>query len=409
MEATPRGIRPHLALFGRRNVGKSSLINALAQQPLAIVSDTPGTTTDPVYKNMELLPFGPVVLIDTPGLDDVGTLGMQRVEASRAVLKKTDLALVVLEPLSELHPVERELLELLKSGRTPFLVIVNKSDTGTCPESLRKTLAEFGANPHLVSARENIGIQDLRGKGIQEKLKDFDTGTIVGDLVQPGDTVLLVVPIDLAAPKGRLILPQVQTIRDLLDADCISIICKERELRAAIDGLRRPPALVVTDSQAFLKVAADVPRGVPFTSFSVLFARYKGDLNAFVSGIRAMNTLPPDARILIAESCTHHQVADDIGRVKIPRWMRQVYGGGLQFTFAQGITFPEDLASYHLVVHCGACMNNRRAVLERIAACQAAGVPITNYGLMIAHLHGVLEEALKPFGLSLETGAKTQD
>lgn len=406
MEATPRGIRPHIALFGRRNVGKSSMINALAQQPLAIVSDTPGTTTDPVYKNMELLPFGPVVLIDTPGLDDVGKLGMQRVEASRAVLKKTDLALVVLEPVSELHPVERELLDLLKSGRTPFLVIVNKSDSGNLPESLKQSLAEYGAVPHLVSARDGIGIQELRGKAIQEKLKDFDTGTIIGDLVQPGDTVILVVPIDLAAPKGRLILPQVQTIRDLLDADCISIICKERELRAAIDGLKRPPALVVTDSQAFLKVAADVPRGVPFTSFSVLFARYKGDLNAFVDGIRAMKTLPPDAKILIAESCTHHQVADDIGRVKIPRWMRQVYGGGLQFTFAQGITFPADLASYHLVVHCGACMNNRRAVLERIAACRSAGVPITNYGLMIAHLHGVLEEAIRPFGLSVEPEKK---
>jgi len=404
MEATPRGIRPHIALFGRRNVGKSSLINALAQQPLAIVSDTPGTTTDPVYKNMELLPFGPVVLIDTPGLDDVGTLGMQRVEASRAVLRKTDLALVVLEPVSELHPVERELLDLLKTGRTPFLVILNKCDSGSIPESLKNALVDSGAALHNVSARDGIGIHELRGKAIQEKLKDFDSGTIVGDLVQPGDTVILVVPIDLAAPKGRLILPQVQTIRDLLDADCISVICKERELRAAIDGLRRPPALVVTDSQAFLKVAADVPRGVPFTSFSVLFARYKGDLNAFVDGIRALKNLPPDGKVLIAESCTHHQVADDIGRVKIPRWMRQVYGGGLQFTFAQGTTFPADLSTYHLVVHCGACMNNRRAVLDRIAVCRTAGVPITNYGLMIAHLHGVLEEAIRPFGLSVDTG-----
>ncbi|MFZ2955501.1 MAG: [FeFe] hydrogenase H-cluster maturation GTPase HydF [Candidatus Ozemobacteraceae bacterium] len=402
MEATPRGIRPHIALFGRRNVGKSSLINAFANQALAIVSDTPGTTTDPVYKNMELLPFGPVVLIDTPGLDDVGELGRMRVEASRAVLKKTDLALVVLEPCAALDPGERELLEILKTGRTPYLVIVNKADLGNIPDSLREELGRFGASPYLISAKAGTGIQELRGKAIQEKLKDFDTGTILGDLVQPGDIVMLVVPIDLAAPKGRLILPQVQTIRDLLDSDCIVVTAKERELRAALDSLKNPPALVVTDSQAFLKVAADVPPGVPFTSFSVLFARYKGDLEALVDGIRALKKLPKDAKILIAESCTHHQVADDIGRVKIPRWMRQTYGGGLQFTFYQGVDFPENLSDFHLVVHCGACMTNRRAVLNRIAMCRAAGVPITNYGLMIAHLHGVLADAIRPFGLSIE-------
>jgi len=401
MDATPRGIRPHIALFGRRNVGKSSLINAITGQELAIVADLPGTTTDPVYKNMELLPFGPVVLIDTPGLDDVGTVGALRVEAARQVLRKTDLALVVLEPLPHLDPTEIELLELLSSGKTPFLVIVNKCDTGKPPESLLAELKRYTVVPVAVSARERSGVDDLRAVHMQSKLKDFDTGTIVGDLVKPGDVVVLVVPIDLAAPKGRLILPQVQTIRDLLDADCIAITAKERELRAVIDGLRQPPALVITDSQAFLKVAADVPRGVPFTSFSVLFARYKGDLAAYVEGIRQFIGRPVKKKILISEVCTHHQMADDIGRVKIPRWLRQTYGGELQFEFCQGCSYPKNLAEFDLVVQCGGCMVNRRAILDRIEDCRRQGVPITNYGILIAHLHGVLEDAIKPFGLSV--------
>ena len=404
MDTTPRSIRPHIALFGRRNVGKSSLINALTGQKIALVSDTPGTTTDPVYKNMELLPLGPVVLIDTAGLDDVGELGQMRVEASRQVLRKTDLALVVLEPRKELEESERELLDTLRHGRTPFLVLVNKCDTGAVPDRLRDELAGLGLTAIPVSAVTGQGIEEVRARHIQGKLKDFDAGTILGDLVQPGDVVILVVPIDLAAPKGRLILPQVQTIRDLLDADCISVVAKERELRAALDSLKKPPALVVTDSQAFLKVAGDVPRGVPFTSFSVLFARYKGDLTAYLGGIRALRDLKPGSRILVSETCTHHQVADDIGRVKIPRWMRQAYGGDLRFEFCQGAALPADLASFQLVVQCGGCMVNRRTVLDHIATCQAAGVPITNYGILIAHLHGVLEEAIKPFGLALDPG-----
>ncbi|MBF0500477.1 MAG: [FeFe] hydrogenase H-cluster maturation GTPase HydF [Candidatus Riflebacteria bacterium] len=402
MDAAPRGIRPHIAIFGRRNVGKSSLINALADQPLAIVFDTPGTTTDPVYKNMELLPFGPVVLIDTPGLDDIGDLGRMRVEASHAVLKKTDLALVVLEPREKLDVCERDLLNALKAARTPYLVIVNKTDIEAIPDSLRNELAVFGEIPYPLSSLKGTGVCDFRGKIMQEKLKDFDTGPIIGDLVKPGDVVILVVPIDLAAPKGRIILPQVQTIRDLLDSDCITVTVKESELRSAIDVLRVKPALVVTDSQAFAEVAAIVPKGVPFTGFSVLFARYKGDLKAFIDGINSLARLPVDANILIAESCTHHQVADDIGRIKIPRWMRQKYGEGLQFTYSQGISFPGNLSEYNLVVHCGACMTNRRAVLARIATCREAGVPITNYGLLIAHMHGILGEALRPFGLSVE-------
>lgn len=402
MQATPRGIRPHIALFGRRNVGKSSLINALTGQETALVSATAGTTTDPVYKNMELLPFGPVVLIDTAGLDDVGELGAMRIEASRKVLQKTDLALVVVEPVPCLHEVEKELLTSLKQGKTPFLIVVNKCEELNAPESLLQELTLFGGEIVQVSATSGQGINILKADKIQKTLKDFDAGTIIGDLVKPGDVVILVVPIDLAAPKGRLILPQVQTIRDLLDSDTIVVVAKERELRSAIDALKKPPALVVTDSQVFLKVASDVPHGVPFTSFSVLFARYKGDLGAYISGISALKKAGENARILIAESCTHHQMADDIGRVKIPRWMRQTYGGKLEFEFCQGSNYPEGLNRFDLVVQCGGCMVNRREILKRIELCRQAGVPITNYGILIAHLQGVLEEAVKPFGLTLD-------
>jgi len=388
-------------------VGKSSLINAITSQDIAIVSAIPGTTTDPVYKNMELLPFGPVVLIDTAGIDDVGEIGRIRVEATRKILAKTDLGIIVLEPCDALQPSERELLNSLKAGRIPFLVVVNKCDSGEIPQRLRSELSTIGVEPFAVSARNGSGIETLRALKIQSCLKDFDAGTILGNLVHPGDVVILVVPIDLAAPKGRLILPQVQTIRELLDSDCITMVVKERELRAAIGLLKRPPAMVITDSQAFLEVAGDVPRGVPFTSFSVLFARYKGDLNVFLSGIEEMKSLKPGARVLIAESCTHHQVADDIGRVKIPRWMRQTYGGDLKFEFSQGANLPADLSGFQLVIQCGGCMVNRRTVLDHIATCQAAKVPITNYGLVIAHLLGVLEEAIKPFGLSARVSRKS--
>ena len=401
MLATPRSIRPHISIFGRRNVGKSSLINAITDQNIALVSDTAGTTTDPVYKNMELLPFGPVVLIDTAGLDDTGKLGQLRIEASQKILKRTDLALVVLEPRQNLSHDEKELLDLLKLGRTPFLMIINKCETKEISGTFIDELKNYGNKIIKISAKCNIGIEELRSRHIQSMLKDFDTGTILSDLVKPGQTIVLVVPIDLAAPKGRLILPQVQTIRELLDTDCIAVVVKERELRAAIENMKQLPALVVTDSQAFLKVAGDVPRGVDFTSFSVLFARYKGDLKTYLEAIRALKQIKKNAKILIAESCTHHQLADDIGKVKIPRWLRQVYGGGLEFTFCQGINFPENLSEFDLVVQCGGCMTNRKAILSRIEICQNAKVPITNYGILIAHLHGVLDEAIKPFGLSL--------
>lgn len=399
MKATPRSIRPHIAIFGRRNVGKSSIINALTEQNIALVSDVAGTTADPVYKNMELVPMGPVVIIDTAGLDDVGELGKMRVEASRNILKKTDLALVVIEPLSKLHKVEEELLDVLKTDQTKFLVLINKCDNNTAPASLVEQIKTFGTTPIEISAKNNIGIHELRATDIQNKLKDFSAGTIVSDIVKPGQTIILVVPIDLSAPKGRLILPQVQTIRELLDSDCIVIVAKETELKSAIANLKVPPALVITDSQVFQKVAEDVPSGIPFTSFSVLFARYKGDLQAYLHGVNILKTMSSKANILIAESCTHHQVEDDIGRVKIPKWLRKKYGEELKFEFCQGVSFPENLSEYDLVVQCGGCMTNRKAILSRIEECQAAGVGITNYGILIAHIHGVLDEAIKPFDL----------
>ncbi|HNW35562.1 MAG TPA: [FeFe] hydrogenase H-cluster maturation GTPase HydF [Candidatus Ozemobacteraceae bacterium] len=399
MNVAPRGIRPHIAIFGRRNVGKSSIINSLTGQNIALVSETPGTTTDPVYKNMEILPLGPVVFIDTAGLDDVGALGSMRVEASLAVLKKTDLALVVLEPAHILDSCELELLAALKTAGTPFLVIVNKCDEEGVPETMGAQLLGMGVTPIPVSAKTGKGIEALRGTHITQKLKDFDAGTILGDLVSPGDFVVLVVPIDSAAPKGRIILPQVQSIRDLLDSGCIPVVTREHELRAAIAGLAKPPALVVTDSQVFRKVSEDVPKGIPFTSFSVVFARYKGDLATYVAGVKSLDTLKPDARILIVEACTHHQMPDDIGRVKIPRWMREKFGPGLRFEYARGSVLPADLKSFDLAVQCGGCMANRRGILSQMSAVAEAGVPITNYGILIAWLHGVLDEAIRPFGL----------
>ena len=401
MQATPRGIRPHVAIFGRRNVGKSSLINALTGQDIALVSDTAGTTADPVYKNIELLPFGPVVLIDTAGLDDVGELGKLRVEASLKVMKKTDLALVVLEPSDCLHDSEKELLEKLKRQKVPFIVVVNKCETAAISQALNDEIVAFGTEPVQVSTRTGQGIESLRADKMQQGLIGFDTGVIAGDLIEPGQVVILVTPIDISAPKGRLILPQVQTIRDLLDADALTLVVKETELKQALAALKEPPALVVTDSQVFFKVAAILPSGIPFTSFSVLFARYKGDLAAYVAGVAALHKKGASARILIAESCTHHQMEDDIGRVKIPMWVRKKYGESVSFDFCQGVNFPADLGRYDLVVQCGGCMTNRRDILARIEACRAAGVPITNYGILIGHLHGVLEEALKPFGLSV--------
>lgn len=395
MHDTPRGSRLHIALFGRRNAGKSSLINALTRQEIAIVSPVAGTTTDPVYKSMEILPIGPVVLIDTGGLDDTGELGDLRVAKSLALLNKTDLALLVADHRQGQGEVEREFIEAAGQKKIPVIGVLNKIDL---PPDSRPTDFPLPDIPWVkVSALTGRGITELKQAMIRSAPKEWTAPTIAGDLAPPGELALLVVPIDLAAPKGRLILPQVQTLRDLLDHDCLAMVVKERELKAALSRLQRPPALVITDSQAFLKVDADTPPGVSVTSFSILFARYKGDLAALAAGALAVKNLQPGDRVLIAEACTHHRVADDIGTVKIPRWLRQIVGGDLHFEWSSGTGLPGDLGRFSLIVHCGACMINRREMISRIMAAQAAGAPIVNYGVLIAYVHGILRRALGPF------------
>jgi [FeFe] hydrogenase H-cluster maturation GTPase HydF len=396
LNETPRGSRLHIAIFGRRNAGKSSLINALTNQNIAIVSDVPGTTTDPVYKSMEILPIGPVVLIDTAGIDDVGELGSLRIEKALAVLAKTDLLLLVVDPVSGAGSYEDEVIRKAKQNKVPVVAVVNKMDIHP-----NASLPDFGAKSNIpvipVSALTRQGINELKLAMIKSAPKDWVTPTILGDLISPGDTVVLVTPIDLAAPKGRLILPQVQTIRDILDNDAMAYVVKERELKAAMANLANKPRLVVTDSQAFLKVAADTPKDVPMTSFSILFARYKGNLQTMVEGVQAIDKLIPGDKVLVSEACTHHRVEDDIGTVKIPRWLRQLVGGALDFQYVSGLELPPDLQDYKLIVHCGACMINRKEMLNRLVKAQQAGVPIVNYGVLIAHVLGILKRALAPF------------
>lgn len=396
-QPTPKSLRLHIAFFGRRNVGKSSLLNALTRQQVSIVSEVAGTTTDPVEKPMELLPLGPVQFIDTAGIDDEGALGEMRVARTRQVLDRTDLAIVVLDG-SGVGQFERQLLGELGLRKTPVVAVLNKADLHQPADSVLADLRQAGAVPVIASAATGQGLADLRAAILAAAPADyFDNTALVNDLVGPGELAILVVPIDKEAPRGRLIMPQVQAIRDLLDGDAMCMVVKERELRSALDRLNTSPKLVVTDSQAFLKVAADTPNDVPMTSFSVLMARFKGDLAAQVAGARTIGTLKAGDRVLIAEACTHHPIGEDIGRVKIPRWLTQYVGGRLQIEHVQGHDFPPDLASYRLVIHCGGCTLNRREVLNRILKCQAAGVPITNYGLAIAFSLGILDRALSPF------------
>ena len=396
LNETPRGSRLHIAIFGRRNAGKSSLINALTNQNVAIVSEVPGTTTDPVYKSMEILPLGPVVLIDTAGIDDVGDLGALRIKKTLAVVAKTDLLLLVIDPVHEVGTYEEDIVVKARQSGVPVVGVLNKMDIyhDVQPDAMAGKL-DIPIIP--VSAVTAAGINRLKMAIIEKAPKDWTQQTILGDLITPGDVVVLVTPIDLAAPKGRLILPQVQTIRDILDNDAMTLVVKERELKAALDNLKEKPKLVVTDSQAFLKVAADTPKDVLMTSFSILFARYKGNLRALAQGAMAIEDLAPGDKVLVAEACTHHRVEDDIGTVKIPRWLRQLVGGALDFTWASGLELPTDLASYKLIVHCGACMINRKEMLHRLRVAQAAGVPMVNYGVLIAHVLGILERALQPF------------
>ena len=399
MKDTPRGLRLHIALFGRRNAGKSSLVNALCGQAVSVVSEVPGTTTDPVEKAMELAPLGPVLFVDTAGLDDLGDLGALRVERTRKLLDRVDLAVVVARA-DTWGEVEDELVAVLAKKGVALVVALNHADEVdvAVAASRAHALEARGLEVVTTDALHGHGLGDLRGALARRAPKaGLDAPPLLSDLVPPGELVVLVTPIDPEAPKGRLILPQVQAIRDLLDGDQMALVVKERELRAALDRLRRPPALVVTDSQVFLKVAADTPSEIPLTSFSILMARAKGDLAAFVRGGRAIDSLRPGARVLLAEACTHHPTAEDIGRVKIPRWLEQYVGGKLSFSSVQGHDFPEDLSTYDLVVHCGACTLGRREVLGRVEACRAAGVPVTNYGVAIATTLGILERALSPF------------
>jgi [FeFe] hydrogenase H-cluster maturation GTPase HydF len=402
MQAAPKGLRLHIGIFGRRNVGKSSILNALTGQETAIVSPQAGTTTDPVEKPMELLPLGPVVFIDTAGIDDEGALGEQRMAKTMQVLQRTELALVVMEAgtktVSDTVSFEGELLEKLRRLKVPGIVVCNKVDVRPPAEEHEALASENGFPFCAVSATKGTGIDELRRAIIRSAPEELmATPAVVSDLVGPGKVAVLVAPIDKEAPKGRLIVPQVQAIRDLLDGDSIAVVTKERELRRTLEMLKERPAIVVTDSQAFLKVAADTPQDVPMTSFSILFARLKGDLVEMVKGAMEIQNLRSGDKVMIAEACTHHPITDDIGTVKIPRWLNQFVGGKVEFEFWRGHDSPGNLRAYRLVVHCGACMWNRREMLSRIAVAKEAGVPITNYGLAIAYTLGIFERALRPF------------
>lgn len=402
MNAAPRGIRLHIGIFGRRNVGKSSLLNALTRQQVSIVSPQPGTTTDPVEKPMEMSPLGPVLFIDTAGVDDVGALGAQRVASTMKVLERTELAILVLAE-DGLGSLEIALLDAFDQRKIPVLPVLNKIDLTKPADATLDRLIHRGLKPISVSAARGDGLAELREALVDLAPEEFlNSPTVLSDLVPPGECAVLVVPIDKEAPKGRLILPQSQAIRDLLDHDAYAIVVQERELRGALDSLKRKPALVVTDSQAFLKVAGDTPPDVPMTSFSILFARQKGDLLQFARGALAIDSLQPGDRIAIAEACSHHPVGEDIGRVKIPRWLGQYVGGSLNVEQVQGRDFIADPKQFKLVIHCGSCMLNRREVLSRIFNCNRAGVPITNYGMAIAYSLGIFERALQPFPAALD-------
>lgn len=397
MQTAPKSFRLHIGIFGRRNVGKSSVLNAITRQQVSIVSEFAGTTTDPVEKPMELLPLGPVLFIDTAGIDDAGALGELRVRKTRQVIERTDLGVLVTEPQAW-GDFEESILQEFLNRKTPAIVVFNKSDTGAPDAALIARLNERRIPIVYTAAVSGFGILDFRQALLNNAPESFVSNpAILGDLVGPGGFAVLVVPIDKEAPKGRLIMPQVQSIRDLLDSDSYCVVVKERELPAALENMKKPPSLVVTDSQAFLKVAADTPESVPMTSFSILFARFRGDLMTQVEGTMAIDNLKAGDRVLVAEHCSHHPIGEDIGRVKIPRWLTQYVGGKLEFDHVQGHDFPEDPGAYRLVIHCGACTANRREVLSRIMRCRQAGVPITNYGLTIAYSLGIFDRALEPF------------
>ena len=388
LNETPSGERTHIGFFGARNAGKSSLVNAVTGQELAVVSDVKGTTTDPVRKAMELLPLGPVVIIDTPGFDDEGALGLERVKKTREILRTCDIAVLVVDASAGMTPTDRELLDLIRERDIPFLTVWNKTDLAAAQPVPEGTAA--------ASSLTGDGISELKERLARLK-PEREERPLAGDLVSPGELCVLVCPIDESAPKGRLILPQQQVIRDLMDHGAIPVVCRDTELEALLKKPGLDPALVITDSQAFRTVSAIVPDALPLTSFSILMARYKGFLDTAVKGISAAGNLQDGDRILLAEGCTHHRQCNDIGTVKIPRWLRQYTGKELQIDTCSGRECPEDLTTYRLVIHCGGCMLTENAVLARMNQAIRQGIPFTNYGIAIAFMTGALERSLRLF------------
>ena len=390
MNQTPKGMRVHIGIFGRRNAGKSSVINALTKQNIALVSDVAGTTTDPVFKAMEILPLGPVMIIDTAGIDDIGDLGKLRIGKTKEVMTKTDVAVIVIDAANDVSDFERSLVSEFKKLGTTYILAANKIETVADPaERIAFLDKAFGEKVVPISALKKKGIDELRSLIVKTAPEAFEDGPMLRDLVKEGDTVVLCVPIDTAAPKGR-------TIRDILDANAKAVVVKENQLAEQLDNLKEPPALVVTDSQVFAKADRAVPKEIPLTSFSILMARQKGNLSGLAAGAKAVENLKPGDKVLIAEACTHVCQAEDIGRVKIPAWLNKKVGGELNYEWYTGDSFPEDVSSYKLVIHCGACMINRRAMLSRQKKCAETGVSIVNYGVLISYLHGIMDRAMSP-------------
>lgn len=399
MNQTPASERVHISFFGRRNAGKSSVINAITGQDLAIVSSVKGTTTDPVYKTMELLPLGPVMIIDTPGIDDEGELGALRVKKSYQVLNKTDIAILIVDSTTGKTDADYALISRFIHKKIPYLIVYNKIDLLTDQEVYDLAFSTRKEEV-LVSVAANMNIHELKEKIASMKPEDSHKYPLIGDLINPEDLVILVVPIDKAAPKGRLILPQQQTIRAVLERGGLSLVVRDTELKSTLELFRSQgikPKLVVTDSQAFARVSKDTPEDITLTSFSILFSRYKGELDAQLLGVNALSTVKDGDRILISEGCTHHRQCDDIGTYKLPKWIREYTGKEPVFEFTSGTEFPDDVTSYKMVIHCGGCMLNEREMKYRIACCQDQNVPITNYGIAIAQMTGILKRSLEPF------------
>lgn len=397
LNATPSSERVHIGIFGKRNAGKSSLINAITGQNLAIVSEAKGTTTDPVYKAMELLPLGPVMIIDTPGIDDEGVLGNLRIQKAYQVLNKTDIALVIIDAAVGPSAEDLRLIKRINTKKIPLLIVINKCET--INEDKKTAYQALLPNGKLlfVSAEQKLNIFELKEAIAQTVPADENKAQIVADLLSPSDFVVLVVPIDSAAPKGRLILPQQQTIRDILEADAAAIVVKENELTNTLQNLGKRPKLIITDSQVFKKVAAETPADILLTSFSILFARYKGNLQTAVQGVIALDSLEDGDKILIGEGCTHHRQCDDIGTVKLPRWIKEYTGKNPEFIFTSGTEFPLNLSPYKMIIHCGACMLNEREMQYRIKCAADQNIPFTNYGITIAYINGILKRTVEPF------------